>query len=90
MFMLRTVTSSVRSYHVLISPLGGKLWRLILESVTTLADCYHSCSGRVGGSLQLQASRNRRKKRYAVPYFNYALAFASQPSKIMEHLSQRN
>ena len=67
MFMLRNVIASVRSCHVLISPLGGKLWRLILESVITLADCYHNCSGRVGGTLQPHASRNRRKKRFAVP-----------------------
>jgi hypothetical protein len=62
MFMLRIVIASVRSYHVLISPLGGKLWRLILESVITLVDCYHNCGERVGGSLQLQASRNGRKR----------------------------
>jgi len=90
MFMLRTVIASVRSCHVLISALGGKLWRLILESLITLADCYHSCSGREGGSLQLQSSRNSRKRDrlYSVP--NYTLAFASQPSKIVEHLSQGN
>jgi len=90
MFMIRTVIAIVRSSHVLISPLGGKLWRLILESVITLADCYHNCSGRAGGSLQLQASRNRRKRDRLCPVSNYTLAFASQPSKIVEHLSQGN
>jgi len=90
MFILRTVIASVRSYHVLISPLGGKLWRLILESVIILADCYHNCSGREGGSLQLQASRKRERKGRLCPVFNYALAFASQLSKIVEQLSQGN